>query len=143
MANPKIKDIEIPKYSKFVSNNEFTNRCIGLLKITTSNSKSNIKIIVNYFDNATTKLFIKKQQNINDPVPDTSMFVGLYDKIYQNSGYTVYGSGTNTTCELESNSVYYAVGYIYQHNNNGGKYNVCEIQYMDENSSGNKYFEIQ
>ena len=140
MANPKIKDIEIPKYSKFVSNNEFTNRCIGLLKITTGNSKSNIKIIVNYFDDATTKLFIKKQ-NIDDPAPDISMFIGLYDKIYK--GYTIYGSGTNTTYELESNSVYYVVGYISQHNNNGGKYNVCEIQYMDENSSGNKYFEIQ
>ena len=140
MANTKIKDIEIPKYSKFVSNNEFSNRCIGLLKITTGNSKSNIKIIVNYFDDATTKLFIRKQ-NIDDPAPDISMFIGLYDKIYK--GYTIYGSGTNTIYELESNSVYYVVGYIYQHNNNGGKYNVCEIQYMDENSSGNKYFEIQ
>ena len=141
MANEKIKDIEILKFSKFVSNNEFTNKCIGLLKITTGNSKSNIKIIVNYFSDATTKLFIKKQSNKNDPAPDTSIFVGLYDKMYQ--GYTIYGSGTNTTYELKSNSVYYVVGYIYQHNNNGGKYNVCEIQYMDENSSGNKYFEIR
>ena len=141
MANEKIKDIEIPKFSKFVSNNEFTNKCIGLLKITTGNSKSNIKIIVNYFSDATTKLFIKKQANKNDPAPDTSIFVGLYDKMYQ--GYTIYGSGTNTTYELESNSVYYVVGYIYQHNNKGGKYNVCEIQYMDENSSGNRYFDLQ
>ena len=93
MANEKIKDIEIPKFSKFVSNNEFTNKCIGLLKITTGNSKSNVKIIVNYFDDATTKLFIKKQTNKNDPAPDTSIFLGLYDKLYKD--YTVYGSGTN------------------------------------------------
>ena len=141
MTNEKIKDVEIPKFSKFVSNNEFTNKCIGLLKITTGNSKSNIKIIVNYFDDATTKLFIKKQANKNDPAPDTSIFLGLYDKLYKD--YTVYGSGTNNIYELDKNSVYYAVGYIYQHNNKGGKYNVCEIQYIDGNSSGNKYFELQ
>ena len=99
MTNEKIKDIEIPKFSKFVSNNEFTNKCIGLLKITTGNSKSNVKIIVNYFDNATTKLFIKKQSNKNDPAPDTSIFLGLYDKLYKD--YTVYGSGTNDIYELD------------------------------------------
>lgn len=125
------------RFSKFNVKNEFTCRKSAILKITV-NATSKIKLIVPYYDNAQTKAFIGK----TNVAPNLTEFCMLFDELKEKlSEYTEYGSGTNKEITLEQPGIYYVVGFVYQYTNTGGEYNVCEVQYLDDNSNGDKFIE--
>lgn len=124
------------RFSKFNVKNEFICRKSAILKITVK-ATSKIKLIVPYYNDAQTKAFISK----TNVAPNLTTFAILFDELKRKlSGYTEYGSGTNEEITLEKGT-YYVIGFIYQYKDTGGDYNVCEVRYLDNNSSGDKFIE--
>lgn len=125
------------RFSKFNVKNEFICRKSAILKITVK-ATSKIKLIVSYYNDAQTKAFISK----TNVAPNLTEFCMLFDELKEKlSGYTEYGSGTNEEITLEQPGTYYVIGFIYQYKDTGGDYNVCEVRYLDNNSSGDKFIE--